>query len=204
MFCQHQQGKHVIIEQNLYFSPTTDEIIKELDLRSEPKYCGTKKRIIRLPDMEPFFVMIPVYIIEGVQTRLLPDFLIPRKHYPAFVIGEILNSLNPPHKVHNIQQIEAAHINTNSTTPVKETKKNWIQWFDLNYNAFLAAMIILYENTPDKGSLGWTDQDRLLDIIRLRKPNKWLGAVVSNALRFKMELQYAPWRHISPNPIYAA
>ena len=78
------------------------------------KQCGTARRIVKEPEKQ-WFIWVPVYYSEAAHRfhRVLPDFLLPYKHYTA-------NTIKAAHENH--QDLDLCD------RPSDSSRIRWNQW----------------------------------------------------------------------------
>lgn len=98
------------------------------------KQCGTARRIFREPE-KTYYVWIPVYFSPetGRHHRVLPDFIVPFKHFISNVIKA---------SVHNDHHIDKCSF------PSDSTRIRWNEWIRSLDPASLLASYILRPHTP--------------------------------------------------------
>jgi len=208
----HQKGiKYKLRKRDRKFRPTIEEVKAAAGLTEDPKFICYAARIVRLPDMKPIYISVPVYLINNRLVRILPSFLLPLKQYPIFVIEDVLNEEVPvninPEDVPDYSEPEII-INENSTTPLPETRKNWNEWYGLNQNVFATVISPLIDTSDWPGDACRIPTDcsseTLVNYFRAAKGKDWLEYLLTRANKRKLRLKCAPWNEPKVSIMHAA
>lgn len=176
-----------------HFEPSFEDIVNNIGKHHNLDYYDTVSRIMRLPNIQPLLLLTPRYYVDGKLTRILPDFIIGQKQYPAFVVQDVLDEdLRKTGVLDSSSEQSSYHLNDTAVRPCDKTRKNWRDWYRLNVNIFLSILIVLFHSAPDHSGYD-LDIGQLLAFFIRKKRADWLKELAYLAHEQKRALVCAPW-----------